>query len=230
MPPEYEGAYIRLLAYCWANNGLPDDESKLAVYSRLGERWFNGGSSALKVQFNCTLNGRLWNKRLLEEKEKYDAWVNRSSEGGKKSRQVHLNYTSSATEVSHRSEVRSQKSDLEKDLNISKSHFDESKTDSPNNPFAEIRNYYNEKLKSHNAKIPVKWDIATKKIREALETFTPDECKALIDLGFEGRQESSGFNTIRPSHRIDVIFSAKNIDAFSVERGTSARLRERDGF
>ena len=89
MRPEHEGAYIRLLAYAWndSNCSLPDDDSQLAVLSRLNEGWFNGGSLVVRECFepHPTLVGRLINKRLFEERKKYDDWVEKSRQGGRKS-------------------------------------------------------------------------------------------------------------------------------------------------
>lgn len=89
MPPQYEGAYIRLLAYCWDSGdcSLPDDDDELASLSRLGEGWLNGGSKVLRKCFvsHPTKPGHLSNQRLLDEAEKQAAWQRKSSEGGKKS-------------------------------------------------------------------------------------------------------------------------------------------------
>src|SRR5271154_6429275 len=89
MPPDLEGAYIRLLCYCWDSGdcSLPDDDKQLAVLSRLNEGWFNGGSTMLR---NCFIphpnkQGFLTNERLLTETIKQAAWSNKSSIGGKKS-------------------------------------------------------------------------------------------------------------------------------------------------
>lgn len=89
MTPAQEGAYIRLLAYCWDSGdcSLPDDDAELAVLSRLGEGWFNGGSAIVRRCFvpHPTKPGHLSNPRLLDEAAKQAAWQRKSSEGGKKS-------------------------------------------------------------------------------------------------------------------------------------------------
>lgn len=81
MTPAEEGAYIRLLAFCWANDGLPDDDEQLARLSRLGEGWFKGGSTKIR---NCFIlvDGKLHNKRLIKEKENQIAWREKSKRGG----------------------------------------------------------------------------------------------------------------------------------------------------
>jgi uncharacterized protein YdaU (DUF1376 family) len=89
MAPEYEGAYIRLLSYCWADPhcGLPDDDEVLARLSRLGEGWLKGGSQMVRPCFIPHPNqpGMITNARLLQEREKQDAWREKSRKGGQKS-------------------------------------------------------------------------------------------------------------------------------------------------
>src|SRR4051812_31235194 len=87
MPPEFEGAYIRLLAYCWDSGdcSLPDDDQELSLLSKLGERWFNGGSTVVRKCFTPHPDkpGFLTNQRLLNEAQKQTAWKKKSSDGGK---------------------------------------------------------------------------------------------------------------------------------------------------
>jgi len=89
MPPELEGAYIRLLCYDWMSDGIPDCDQSLAALSRLGEGWFKGGSSVLKRCFNQhpTKEGFLTNPRLQKEREKQAEWREKSRIGGIKSAQ-----------------------------------------------------------------------------------------------------------------------------------------------
>lgn len=83
MTPAEEGAYIRLLAIAWGSDdcGLPDDDEKLAVLSRLNEGWFKGGSTVLRQCFKQK-DGRLYNERLLDEKIKQKNWREKSKRGG----------------------------------------------------------------------------------------------------------------------------------------------------
>lgn len=89
MSPAQEGAYIRLLAYCWDSGdcSIPDDDEQLAIMSRLGEGWFKGGSTVVRKCFitHPQKPGYLTNGRMLEEAQKQEAWKRKSSEGGKKS-------------------------------------------------------------------------------------------------------------------------------------------------
>jgi len=84
MPPEYEGAYIRLLCYDWMSDGIPDCDQSLSALSRLGEGWFKGGSTVLKRCFNQhpTKAGFLTNPRLQKEREKQSEWREKSRIGG----------------------------------------------------------------------------------------------------------------------------------------------------
>lgn len=87
MNPEQEGAYIRLLCYDWSGDGIPDDDQTLSVLSRMGEGWFNGGSTVIR---NCFIphpskDGFITNERLQSEREKQDQWREKSKQGGIKS-------------------------------------------------------------------------------------------------------------------------------------------------
>jgi len=76
MSPAEEGAYIRLLCICWANDGLPDNDDELAVLSRLGEDWLNGRSTAVRKCFikHPKKNNFLHNKRLMTEAKKQHSY------------------------------------------------------------------------------------------------------------------------------------------------------------
>jgi len=96
MTPEQEGAYSRLLCFDWASDGIPDDDQTLAALSRLGEGWFKGGSTVVRKCFNQhpTKPGFLTNLRLQAEREKQQAWKEKSREGGIKSAQSRSNKAS----------------------------------------------------------------------------------------------------------------------------------------
>lgn len=89
MSPAEEGAYIRLLCYCWDDEdcSLPDDDTLLARISRLNEGWFNGSSILLRACFVAHPRkvGFLTNARLCAEKEKQRIWRDKSIQGGIKS-------------------------------------------------------------------------------------------------------------------------------------------------
>jgi uncharacterized protein YdaU (DUF1376 family) len=90
MTPAEEGAYIRLLAYCWDSEDctLPDDDEQLAKLSRLGEQWLSYAPGANAVR-NCfevhpSKKSRLINKRLFAEWKKLLAFRRAKSQAGKK--------------------------------------------------------------------------------------------------------------------------------------------------
>lgn len=86
MSPAQEGAYIRLLSYAWSDPdcSLPDDDTILAQLSRLNEGWLKGGSTVIRKCFvsHPDKPGRLVNLRLLKERNKQDAWREKSRQGG----------------------------------------------------------------------------------------------------------------------------------------------------
>jgi uncharacterized protein YdaU (DUF1376 family) len=84
MTLEEEGAYIRLLSYCWREGSIPADEVML---SRLCK---GADSTVLRVVTKCfshsaTDNTRLVHKRLELEREKQQKWAEKSSTGGRNS-------------------------------------------------------------------------------------------------------------------------------------------------
>lgn len=88
MTAEQERGYLRLLLFQWKDPQcrLPDDDSLLAVLSKMGEGWFNGGSTLVRSCFKSE-GGFLINERLLRERERWTRWQKKSSEGGKRSAQ-----------------------------------------------------------------------------------------------------------------------------------------------
>lgn len=103
MKPEYEGAYIRLLAYAWLDPdcSIPDDDDQLASLSRLGEGWFKGGSQMVRACFikSDTLAGRLVNIRLLHERKKQAEWKEKSRIGGINSSQSRRNKSKGGSQM-----------------------------------------------------------------------------------------------------------------------------------
>ncbi len=86
MTPMEEGAYIRLLAYAWADPdvSIPDDDRALAQLSRLGEAWFDGAGTKVRACFvpHAKKAGRLVNVRLVQEERKQRDWRTKSRKGG----------------------------------------------------------------------------------------------------------------------------------------------------
>jgi len=84
MTLEEEGAYIRLLCFCWIEGSIPNDPERLA-------RLCKGGSTTLLTNvLNCFTQdpndpSRLVHKRLEQEREKQRAWREKSAQGGRRS-------------------------------------------------------------------------------------------------------------------------------------------------
>ena len=79
---EEEGAYIRLLSYCWQHGSIPADSELLA-------RLLGKGGSTTVARVVATMfqpdqddASRLVHDRLDDERRKQDAWREKSSKGG----------------------------------------------------------------------------------------------------------------------------------------------------
>lgn len=88
MTPAEEGAYLRLLCHAWQSDdcGLPDDDDALAELSRLRGQW-KKSAEKIRAKFQSA-DGRLFNTRLTEERQKQLEWRSKSAEGGKKSGKI----------------------------------------------------------------------------------------------------------------------------------------------
>lgn len=87
MTLEEEGAYNRLMDFCWMQGSLPSDMRELAAMcknvpvKRMQKMWERIGRC---FQPHPDHPGRLTHKRLDKEREKQAEWSRKSSEGGKK--------------------------------------------------------------------------------------------------------------------------------------------------
>lgn len=77
---EQIGAYMKLLCYCWNNNGLPGDEEELKEMCGNPQNWDKVWKKVGKCFYRNS--GKLYNKRLDKEKEKQKHWKEKSSKGG----------------------------------------------------------------------------------------------------------------------------------------------------
>jgi uncharacterized protein YdaU (DUF1376 family) len=84
---EEEGAYIRLLCYCWQHGTIPDDADQLArligkgastTVARVVQAMFQQGPE----------EGKLIHDRLEQERDKQAQWREKSSAGGRKSAEM----------------------------------------------------------------------------------------------------------------------------------------------
>ena len=82
MTLEEEGAYIRLLAYCWKHGDIPADPEQAARL--IGKGASTTLATVVLAMFQPTGNGdRLSHDRLDAERDKQAIWRAKSSQGGK---------------------------------------------------------------------------------------------------------------------------------------------------
>lgn len=89
MSLEQQGAFVRLLCYCWASGtaSIPNDDKVLARLSGLGEGWLANGSQLVR---DCFVNhpdgsGNLTNSKLFELWKERVEWREKSVAAGVKS-------------------------------------------------------------------------------------------------------------------------------------------------
>lgn len=84
MTPAEEGAYIRLLCHLWNQKtcSLTLNDKELSVLSRLGENWEKSKSKILSC-FNIK-NGKVFNKKLLDERKKQNEFRKKQAHNGSK--------------------------------------------------------------------------------------------------------------------------------------------------
>jgi len=96
MTLEEEGAYIRLLAYCWQHGSVPADPEAVArligkgASTTLASRVLTMFQPPLQAPLQPPLSGGtvLVHERLEEERGKQLRWSEKSSEGGRKSAEL----------------------------------------------------------------------------------------------------------------------------------------------
>ncbi len=91
MTPEQRGGYWELLAHEWLEDdcSLPDDDNELAFLSGLNERWPEC-SEIIRKCFEKR-GAKLYNLRLLQERNKQETFRKKCSDAGLKSAEVRKN-------------------------------------------------------------------------------------------------------------------------------------------
>jgi uncharacterized protein YdaU (DUF1376 family) len=87
MTLEQEGAYCRLLWYCWQHGTIPSDPKEAARLIGKGAST-TLARSVLGMFLPAKIPGRLMHDRLQQEREKQELWRRKSSEGGRKSAEM----------------------------------------------------------------------------------------------------------------------------------------------
>jgi uncharacterized protein YdaU (DUF1376 family) len=88
---EEEGAYIRLLCFCWQHGSIPSKHSEIARLVGKGCSSNLARVVASMFQQHPTDSGKLIHDRLELEKNKQDDWKRKCSSGGKKSAELKKN-------------------------------------------------------------------------------------------------------------------------------------------
>lgn len=85
MSLEEEGAYVRLLCYCWNHGRIPCDPDRLARIIGKGASTTLATTVSTMFQPDAQNDGWMIHERLEAEREKQRRWKQKSSEGGRKS-------------------------------------------------------------------------------------------------------------------------------------------------
>lgn len=88
MSLEEEGAYIRLLCYCWLHGSIPADPKRIALLIGKGGSTTLAETVSKMFQPHSENAALLVHERLETERQKQETWHEKSSEGGKKSAQI----------------------------------------------------------------------------------------------------------------------------------------------
>jgi uncharacterized protein YdaU (DUF1376 family) len=94
---EEEGAYLRLLASCWQHGSIPSDPEKIARLIGKGASTTLATTLATMFQPHPLESALLVHDRLEREREKQDAWAEKSREGGRKSAEKRQNLKGGST-------------------------------------------------------------------------------------------------------------------------------------
>jgi len=95
---EEEGAYIRLLCYCWQHGCIPSDPEQLARL--IGKGASTTLATVVAAMFQPSSDGtRLVHTRLEEERAKQAEWRAKSAEGGRKSAETRKGGTKGGSTV-----------------------------------------------------------------------------------------------------------------------------------
>jgi uncharacterized protein YdaU (DUF1376 family) len=96
---EEEGAYLRLLASCWQHGSIPSDPDKIARLIGKGASTTLATTLATMFQPHPLEPALLVHDRLERERDKQDAWAEKSREGGRKSAEKRQNLKGGSTTV-----------------------------------------------------------------------------------------------------------------------------------
>ena len=96
---EEEGAYLRLLASCWQHGSIPSAPDMIARLIGKGASTTLATTLATMFQPHPFNAGLLVHDRLERERDKQDAWAEKSREGGRKSAEKRQSLKGGSTTV-----------------------------------------------------------------------------------------------------------------------------------
>lgn len=99
MTLEEEGAYIRLLCYCWQSGAIPSDPEKIARLIGKGASTTLATTLATMFQPHASDPALLVNDRLDQERAKQQQWREKSASGGRKSAETRKKSKGGSTTV-----------------------------------------------------------------------------------------------------------------------------------
>lgn len=162
MTLEEEGAYIRLLCYCWTTGSIPSDPDRCARL--IGKGCSTAVATAVQLAFNgCSTDPqRMTHDRLEKEREKQLIYRKNASVAGKKSAEARAAKSSTETTKNVRSTT------VQRKVNSSSSSSDEDVCDSKSqvDQFAEFWSIYPRKVAKPNA---------LKAWKKALRSASPEQ-------------------------------------------------------
>lgn len=97
MTLEEEGAYVRLLCYCWQHGSIPANPEQIARLIGKGATTTLASTLATMFQPHPEDGSILVHERLQQEIVKQNEWARKSSEGGKKSAEMRKNLKGGST-------------------------------------------------------------------------------------------------------------------------------------
>ncbi len=98
MSLEEEGAYIRLLCYCWKHGSIPAEPEQIARLIGKGASTTLATTLATIFEPDLQNGSRLIHQRLEEERQKQDEWRAKSAAGGRKSAELRQKHGSRVVE------------------------------------------------------------------------------------------------------------------------------------
>jgi len=82
------GLYFRLLMSQWVNGPLPDERKKLSKIARISSKKFHNLFPKIRHKFKQNGDGKLFNQRLEDERQKQVKYLEKQSNFGRKGAKI----------------------------------------------------------------------------------------------------------------------------------------------